>query len=162
MQKLGFATGGGEKADYADAKTKVLSSLKDFFKPEFLNRLDDVIVFDILPPDAIAKIVEIQVEEVKKRLTAKEISAEISPDAYAYLAKEGYSPQYGARPLKRLIQNKILNPLASLLISQGLAEGGAVSIGMKNGEVSFEVKNTGGKIKSGRAVKSKEVEQITA
>ncbi len=162
MQKLGFATGGGEKADYADAKTKVLASLKDFFKPEFLNRLDDVIVFDILPPDAIAKIVEIQVEEVKKRLTAKEISVEISPDAYAYLAKEGYSPQYGARTLKRLIQNKILNPLASLLISQGLAEGGAVAIGMKDGEISFEVKNTGGRVKSGRAVKSKEVEQITA
>ena len=162
MQKIGFATGGGEKADYEDAKTKVLSSLKDFFRPEFLNRLDDIIVFDILPTEAIAKIVEIQVEEVKKRLTAKEIALDIAPEAYAFLAKEGYSPQYGARPLKRLIQTKILNPLASLLISRGLSEGGAVSVGIKDGEFSFDVKSAGNKakIKSGRAVKSMEMEKV--
>ena len=156
MQKIGFATGGGEKADYEDAKAKVMSSLKDFFRPEFLNRLDDIIVFDILSTEAIAKIVEIQVEEVKKRLIAKDITLDIAPEAYAFLAKEGYSPQYGARPLKRLIQTKILNPLASLLISRGLSEGGAVSVGIKDGEFSFEVKSAGNKakIKSGRAVKS--------
>ena len=129
----------------------------------FLNRLDDVIVFDIMPPDAIAQIVAIQVAEVQKRLGAKDIALTITPDACAFLAKEGYSPQYGARPLKRLIQNKILNPLATLLISQGLAEGGAVVVGVKDGEFSFEVKNAGSvKVKSGHAIKSKEIERIAA
>jgi ATP-dependent Clp protease ATP-binding subunit ClpA len=95
--------------------------------------VDDIIIFDILPIEAIREIVKIQVDLVRDRLVSKDISLELSPEAYEYLAKEGYNPQYGARPLKRLIQNKILNPIASLIISKNIMKGGVVSVSVKKG-----------------------------
>ena len=140
MEKIGFASDQSEKANYADAKTKVLEALKDHFRPEFLNRLDDMIVFDILSKEAIKQIVGIQVDIVKARLAQKEVKLAVSSSVIDYLAKEGYSPQYGARPLKRLIQSKILTPIAGLMISKGLSKGGTISVDMKGGEFSFSVK----------------------
>ncbi len=140
MQKFGFGIQSDEKADYAQVKDKVLDTLKDFFRPEFLNRIDDIVVFDILNPQAISEIVKIQVNLVKERLESKEIKLEVSQEVYEYLAKEGYNPQYGARPLKRLIQNKILTPVASLMISKGIMKGGAVSVGIKDNQFTFDVK----------------------
>ncbi len=139
MEQIGFTTS-EKNNEYNLVKEKVMGSLKDFFRPEFLNRLDDVIVFDILSPEAIRKIVDIQLAEVKERLAVKEITLDIADKALEYLSKEGYNPQYGARPLKRLIQTKILNPIASLIISQGIIKGGTVIIGLKNNELTFEVK----------------------
>ncbi len=141
MEKIGFSDGNSDiKKDYIQVKDKVLESLKDFFRPEFINRLDDIIVFDILSPQAIENIVKIQVEQVVKRLEEKEIVLTVSANALAYLSKEGYDPQYGARPLKRLIQNKILTPLASFMISRGVIRGGTVAVDVKNGEFIFDVK----------------------
>ena len=139
MEKVGFSVI-GKANDYEDAKNKVTAALKDYFRPEFLNRLDDIIIFDILSVEAVEKIVGIQLRQVEDRLTAKEISLSVAPEVYAYLAKEGYNPQYGARPLKRLIQNKILNPVASLIIGRGIDKGGTVSLAMKRGEIIFTVK----------------------
>ena len=130
-----------------------MSSLKEYFRPEFLNRLDDIIIFDILPPEAISAIVRIQVEIVKERLKAKNIELQIGDDVVNYLAKAGYNPQYGARPLKRLIQNKILNPIASLMISKGGLKDGAISISMKGEEFEFDVK----KGKRGSMIKREEI-----
>ena len=104
------------------------------------NRLDDIIIFDILSPLAIRKIVDIQVGQVKERLLSKNIYMDIKDGVLDYLSKEGYNPQYGARPLKRLIQTKILNPIASLMISQGISSGGTIIIGVKNNEFTFDVK----------------------
>lgn len=140
MEKIGFAGNVTQKQNYDETKNKVMASLKDYFRPEFLNRLDDIIIFDILSPDVIRKIVDIQVEQVKERLLAKDIKIEIKEEVYNYLTKEGYNPQYGARPLRRIIQNKILTPIASFMISKGLMKGGFVSIGMKGDELSFDVK----------------------
>ncbi|KND52099.1 MAG: ATP-dependent Clp protease ATP-binding subunit ClpB [Parcubacteria bacterium C7867-003] len=140
MEKIGFASGSNEKADYADAKTKVLEALKDHFRPEFLNRLDDMIVFDILSREAIKQIVNIQVNIVKERLAQKEVKLVLSNSVIDYLAKEGYSPQYGARPLKRLIQSKILTQIAGLMISRGLSKGGTITVDMKGEEFTFTVK----------------------
>lgn len=140
MEKIGFASGGGDKANYEDAKGKVMSSLKDFFRPEFLNRLDEIIVFDILSPEVIRSIVDIQVGIVVKRLAEKEINLEVTPDVLDYLAKEGYNPQYGARPLKRLIQTKILTQVASLMIGRGVMRGGTILVGIKDGIFTFDVK----------------------
>ncbi len=139
MQKLGFAEQ-SDKNNYENIKHKLTDSLKDYFRPEFLNRLDDIIVFDILSEKSIEEIVKIQVEIVKDRLLTKEIKLEVSPEVLSYLAKEGYNPQYGARPLKRIIQNKILTSVASLIISKGLMKGGSVSVSVKDGEFAFEVK----------------------
>jgi ATP-dependent Clp protease ATP-binding subunit ClpB len=140
MEQLGFASSRDNKTEYIQVKEKVLASLKDNFRPEFINRVDDIIIFDILSTEAIRKIVDIQIDVVRGRLNNKEIKLEISEEALSYLAKEGYNPQYGARPLKRLIQNKILNPIASLIISKGIMKGGSVLVGMKGKELSFDVK----------------------
>ncbi|MFA7252291.1 MAG: AAA family ATPase [Candidatus Paceibacterota bacterium] len=140
MEEIGFSMNKGQKAEYEDVKDKVTKALKDHFRPEFLNRLDDIIIFDILSEKAVSEIVNIQLEIVRKRLEEKEIKLLISKEVVSYLAKEGYNPQYGARPLKRLIQTKILNAVASLMISRGVMAGGVINVGMKNKEFTFEVK----------------------
>ncbi len=129
MQKIGFTASKNDKENYQETKEKVQEALKEHFRPEFLNRLDEIVIFDILSPAAIRNIVNIELDKVKARLVDKEITLEFSDAAMDYLAKEGYNPQYGARPLKRLIQNKILNQVASLIIDQGIMRGGTVSVG---------------------------------
>jgi len=139
MESFGF-TNNSKKEDYQNTKDKVLESLKDHFRPEFLNRLDDIIVFDILPPEVIRSIVDIKVGVIRERLLAKDIGLDISADALGYLAKEGYNPHYGARPLGRLIQNKILNPVASFIIGKGVKKGDTVYVTLKNNELVIEMK----------------------
>ncbi len=145
MESLGF-TNNSKVDEYEATKDKVLASLKDHFRPEFLNRLDDTIVFDILSPDVIRHIVDLKIQVIRERLLAKDIELDISADALAYLAKEGYNPHYGARPLGRLIQNKILNPVASVIISKGVKKGDIVQVTMKDNEIVVEMKKK--KIKS--------------
>ncbi|MBU6426826.1 AAA family ATPase [Patescibacteria group bacterium] len=142
MEKIGFAknTDNADRDNYATAKDKVFSALKDYFRPEFLNRVDDTIIFDILSPAAVKDIVKIQVEEVVKRLSDKDINLVLSSEVLDYLAKEGYNPQYGARPLKRLIQTKVLTPVAKLLIGREIARGGTIMVGLKGDQFVFEVK----------------------
>jgi len=140
MERLGFASDPTGKGDYQEAKDKVMNALKESFRPEFLNRLDDIIVFDILGPAAVRQIVDIQISLVKERLTAKEITLELTPEALDLLGKEGYNPQYGARPLKRLIQNKIMTPIANLMVSRGVMKGGTIHVDVRNNEFVFDVK----------------------
>lgn len=140
MEQIGFSTSENKNDEYNLVKEKVMTSMKDFFRPEFINRLDDIVIFDILSPEAIRKIVDIQVGQVKERLLSKNINMDIKDGVLDYLSKKGYNPQYGARPLKRLIQTKILNPIASLMISQGISSGGTIIIGVKNNEFTFDVK----------------------
>ncbi|MEI7720003.1 MAG: AAA family ATPase [bacterium] len=135
MEQLGFALGTRTDAgDYVIAKERVMQSLKDYFRPEFLNRIDETIVFNILSPEAIKEIVDIQVKVVVKRLAEKDITLTLTPAVYDYLAKEGYNPHYGARPLRRLIQDKILTKVASLMVARGVLSGGAVTVDMKPGK----------------------------
>ncbi len=141
MTKIGFdSEADNDEVQYSNTKEKVNTALKNRFRPEFLNRLDEIILFNILTPEAIKEIVKIQTAIITKRLAEKEITLSISPSVFEYFAKEGYSPQYGARPLKRLIQNKILTPVASLMVSRGVMEGGTVTVDIKDGEFSFDVK----------------------
>jgi ATP-dependent Clp protease ATP-binding subunit ClpB len=140
MQKIGFSGDTSEKASYEETKNRLMNALKDYFKPEFLNRLDDIIIFDVLGKEAIENITKIQVDLVKDRLAQKEIVLDITPAAIELLAREGYNPQYGARPLRRLIQSKILNQVASLIISKGIVRGGIVTVDVKNNEFTFDVK----------------------
>jgi ATP-dependent Clp protease ATP-binding subunit ClpB len=141
MEQIGFSTtrDNAEK-EYSLAKEKVEEELKEYFRPEFLNRLDDIIMFDILKPEVIRKIVEIQVDLVKARLAEKKITLLVENPVYELLTKEGYNPHYGARPLKRLIQNKILTPVANYMISKGVAEGGTITVSLKGEEFVFDIK----------------------
>ncbi|MCC7500248.1 AAA family ATPase [Candidatus Nomurabacteria bacterium] len=152
MEQIGFATAGGsDEQNYRMAKEKVEQSLKDFFRPEFLNRIDEIVIFNILSPEAIKDIVDIQVREVISRLEQKEITLTLTPAVYEYLAKEGYNPHYGARPLRRLIQDKILTKVASLMVGRGILSGGAVMVDIdKKGAFIFDVKKTG----KSKAIKS--------
>lgn len=155
MQSIGFSK--GEKDDYTAVKEKVLSTLKDHFRPEFLNRLDDVIIFDVLSMGAIREIVKIQIELVKERLKDKEIELSLSEAVIDHLAKEGYNPQYGARPLKRMIQDKILNPVASMIIAGKGTPGSTIAVDMNGAEFDFDVRR--GR-PSGRVITSKKLEAL--
>src|SRR3990167_9411658 len=137
MESIGFSNN-SDKQDYSKTKEKVLEALKDHFRPEFLNRLDEIIVFDILSPEAIKEIVNLRIKVVEDRLLAKGIGLRISDEALEHLAKEGYDPHYGARPLNRLIQNKILSPVASYIIGNGLQKGDTVVVSVKNKELLIE------------------------
>jgi ATP-dependent Clp protease ATP-binding subunit ClpB len=148
MAGIGFEASSGEDAVQREQmKERVMQALKNQFRPEFLNRLDDIVIFDTLSKDALALIVEKQVKEVVARLAGKRITLELSPEVRAWLADKGYNPQYGARPLKRAIQDKILTPIASLMVSQGIMEGGAVKVVLKGGVPSFEVQKTAKRVR---------------
>ena len=141
MVNIGFGHSSKEdSAQYDAVKEKVMETLKNHFRPEFLNRLDDIVIFDVLNKESLGKIVEKQVREVVERLGGKRITLSIDPAVRTWLADKGYNPQYGARPLKRAIQDTILTPIASLMVGQGVMEGGTVTVSMKGGEPHFEVK----------------------
>lgn len=146
---IGFAPGDGSaSAEAAQMKEKVMGALKDHFRPEFLNRLDDIVMFDSLSKEALMDIVEVQVAEIVERLSNKRITLTVTPEVRAWLAEKGYNPQYGARPLKRAVQDHILTPIASLMVGQGVMEGGTVNVSLKNGEPNFEVKKMPGRTKA--------------
>lgn len=139
MQSIGFSNHSNEE-EYVNTKEKVLDSLKDFFRPEFLNRLDEIVVFDILPPEALQRIVKLRVFLVENRLKEKGIKLSVDAKALQYLADKGYDPQYGARPLNRLIQTEILNPVAEMIIGNEVSEGDAIHVSIQGGSLSIEKK----------------------
>src|SRR3989344_3897037 len=142
MSGLGFGSGltktEGER--YEQVKEKVMGELKEFFRPEFLNRLDEIILFNILSQKSVLDIVGMQVEIVAKRLEEKHISLAVSQAAREHLAKEGYNPQDGARPPKRLIQTKIMTSIANTMVNRGVMEGGKVVVDVKDGGFTFDVR----------------------
>lgn len=142
MSSFGFKIDKDEQAEYGQAKDKVMDSLRGFFRPEFLNRLDEIIIFDILSPEIIRDIVDLQLREVKERLLQKDIELTVTKEVEEYLAKIGYDPKMGARPLKRVIQREILTKVANLMVGEGMLQGGTVKVSMKKGsdELQFAVK----------------------
>ena len=152
MESIGFSNS-GKLQDYSKMKEKVMEALKDNFRPEFLNRLDEIIVFDVLSEKAIKEIVGLRMKIIRGRLTNKGINLEISDEAISHLAKVGYDPHYGARPINRLIQSKILNPVASHIISNGVKKGDTVIVSVRNQELVIETRK--GKIKSPIRVRSR-------
>jgi ATP-dependent Clp protease ATP-binding subunit ClpC len=179
MSTFGFADDHGDAAQFVQAKDKVMDSLKAYFRPEFLNRLDEIITFDLLTPEVISDIVKIQVDDVIERLEKKEIKLSLSQEVYDYLSVEGYDARYGARPLRRLIQSKILTPVANNMVGEGMVQGGTVKVSMKKGKVNakdredtlgreleFDIKKKGRtnlKQKSAtKAVTKKKQEQVVA
>ncbi len=109
--------------------------LRQTFKPEFLNRVDDVIIFQQLTPSEIARIVELQMQLVSGRLSRKGVDLQVTKEAIAYLARVGFDEVFGARPLKRLIQNEILDDLALRIIEHKIKEGDNVTVDVENGEI---------------------------
>ncbi|HEY6086046.1 MAG TPA: type VI secretion system ATPase TssH, partial [Nitrospira sp.] len=110
----------------------VMAELRRHFRPEFLNRVDETVVFHPLETDQLTKIVEIQLERVKARLAERRIALTITPDALRQLGERGYDPVYGARPLKRLIQQEIETPIARQLVKGELRDGDTAAVDMKD------------------------------
>ncbi len=126
--------------DFSDTKEKVMNILKERFKPEFLNRVDETIFFKGLTLDNLKQIVDIQMESLGKRLGEQEINLEVTPDAKELLATQGYNPIYGARPLKRTIRQMVENPLAKLILAQKFIKGDTLVIDAENDEIKFKRK----------------------
>jgi ATP-dependent Clp protease ATP-binding subunit ClpB len=112
----------------ASAREHVMGLVRSTFKPEFLNRLDEVVIFDPLSSDDLARIVDLQIELLRKRLSGRRLELEVTDEARAWLARIGYDPVYGARPLRRLVQSAIGDPLAKALLAGEIHDGGAVKV----------------------------------
>ncbi len=148
MTGLGFDTKDEKDSVRESLKDKVMEALKKTFRPEFLNRIDDIVIFNHLSEKDVREIVSLELEKVKKRADKSNgVIIEISEGVEDMLSKEGFDREMGARPLKRLIQKKILNPLAMGIISGNIEKGERVSLKMNKGEVVFQSFNRKRKIK---------------
>jgi len=127
-----------EEITHDDMKNRLLEEVKKSFKPEFLNRVDDIIVFKSLSKESLYDIVKIEVQGVSNRLAEREMNIEITKEALEFLIDKGFDPVYGARPLKRTIQRYIEDPLAEMLIEGKFEEGSTIKAVVKNDSLSFE------------------------
>jgi len=121
-----------------DVKEAIGALLKATFKPEFLNRIDETIFFNRLGKPEILRIVDIQMEQLKARLREKKITLEATPKAKAHLAEVGFDPLYGARPLKRTIQNLVQNPLAKLMLAGTVNDGDSIIVDKGTDGITFK------------------------
>ncbi|MDD2677536.1 MAG: AAA family ATPase, partial [Methylacidiphilaceae bacterium] len=118
-------------------RSRVMDELRAHFRPEFLNRLDEIVLFKPLQLPQLQKIVDLQLEELRKRLAERSITLELSDAAKQHLAQVGYSPVYGARPLKRVIQKELETPLSRKIVAGEIAEGTALSVDFSDGQIVF-------------------------
>ncbi len=140
-KNLGFMSQTDEKKDHENMKNKVMEEVKKLFKPEFLNRIDDIIVFHTLSKDEIGQIVDLMINSVNKRTQEQmKISIELDKDAKDYIVSKGYDSKYGARPLRRTIQNEIENVLAEKILEGEVKNGSKVLVSCKDGKLSFSLK----------------------
>lgn len=137
QSKMGFTAEKDEKAEYENMKENVISKLRDTFRPEFLNRLDETIVFHSLNKDHITKIIEIMIKELQERLDTKEIEIDITDEAKMKLIDEGFDAEFGARPLRRAIQRMVENKLSEKILSGDISEGDKVKVDEKDDELVF-------------------------
>jgi ATP-dependent Clp protease ATP-binding subunit ClpC len=140
---MGFATPRDELAGqrgYEEMRDKLLGELKRTFRPEFLNRVDKVVVFHALTKEDIAEIVDLEIEKVRRRLAESGLRMEMTAEAKALLAKEGYSEEYGARPLRRVIQNRIEDPLSDAILASSFSQGSTLLVDVEGDE--FAIRGT--------------------
>ncbi len=131
-------SGAPDEKGWAQVEAQVRDQLRVHFRPEFLNRVDDIIVFRQLAKEDIAKIVDLQLERLRKQLADRRMTLRITPEARDLLATEGYDPSFGARPLKRVIQRRLQNPIAMELLEGKYHEGDLIAVRRKGDELVFE------------------------
>ena len=136
MQPLGFIDTEDQKRE--SLKEKVKDSLNECFRPEFLNRIDEIVIFNYLGKPEIKKIVDLELNKVKKRMEKKKIKMEIDNSVKEILAEKGFDPNLGARPLKRVIQKLVLDPLSLKIVSGDLKEGERVVVAALDGQIVFK------------------------
>jgi ATP-dependent Clp protease ATP-binding subunit ClpB len=135
--------GKGRVVDFRNTVVAMTSNLRDQdalraqFRPEFINRIDEIVFFHALDREHIARIVDIQLRGLLKRLSERKITVELSDEAKDFLVREGYDPVYGARPLKRALQRRLLDPLAMRVLDGAFREGDTVVVNVAGDELSF-------------------------
>ena len=140
-KRLGFISDEDGKKDYERMKAGVMEEVRKIFKPEFLNRIDEIMVFHTLKKDDIQKIVSILLKKLEKRCQEQmNITLRVAASVKDYLAESGFDSKYGARPLRRAIQTKIEDPLANEVLEGRIHQGDLISVQMKNKQVHFTVK----------------------
>ena len=139
VSKLGFAVSDDVEQDrYEKLKDTVMEEMKKAFRPEFLNRVDDIIVFAHLNKDEVRKIADIMLNDLINRIKEQELTMEVTDEVKDYLAKDGYSENYGARPLRRLIQKKIEDPIAEEILTGEYKHGDTIRLKLDNDKIVFE------------------------
>lgn len=137
-KKLGFATAENEKADYNRMKSNVMEEVRRIFKPEFLNRIDEIIVFHALTKEHMKKIVGIMTKELQQRCREQlDLELKITDGVKQYIVDKAYDPKYGARPLRRMIQTKLEDTLADELLSGAIKQGSTVTVRIRKDEIVF-------------------------
>lgn len=139
--KLGFGQESKSTSTESQVQEKIMEMLRSQFKPEFLNRVDETIIFHSLQPKDIAQIVQLQLAKLIQRLTDKKISVTVSEKAKKFLAQQGYDPMYGARPLKRVLQHQILDPLAMEMVAGRIQSGQKVTLDTDGSKIVFNIKS---------------------
>jgi ATP-dependent Clp protease ATP-binding subunit ClpB len=134
---LGSSVFADPSFDRQKQKDAVLDEVRGYFRPEFVNRIDEIVVFEPLGREEIAKIVEIQLELLRRRLAERDLTLELTDEAREYIANKGYEPQFGARPLKRVLQREIQDPLALELLSGRIHDGSTVTVDVADGTLVF-------------------------
>jgi ATP-dependent Clp protease ATP-binding subunit ClpB len=124
-------------------EAKVTEALRGHFRPEFLNRIDEIIIFDRLQRDEITTIVDLQLDRVRKRLAKQGLALALSAEAKEWIGNQGYDPVYGARPLKRAIQHLLLDPLSLDVLDGRFSEGDVIVAGMEHGGIVFHKEAAG-------------------
>ncbi|MGM9636168.1 MAG: ATP-dependent Clp protease ATP-binding subunit [Candidatus Avispirillum sp.] len=137
-KRLGFSADNSKAADEEKMKQNVMDALKETFRPEFLNRVDDIIVFNKLGDDDIKKIASLMLDEVKARISQRGITVSFSDEVTSLLAKEGFDPVYGARPLRRAIVRRVEDGLSEEILSGRIGEGDSVTAELRDGSIVYE------------------------
>ena len=135
---IGFAARPDEKVTYEKMRDKVMDELKHQFRPEFLNRIDEIIVFHSLTPEDVKRIVDLMTRRVREQLKGKDLEIELTDEAKALLAEKGYDPALGARPLRRTIQRMVEDPLSEKLLWKEFRAGQTIIVDARDGEIVFE------------------------
>jgi ATP-dependent Clp protease ATP-binding subunit ClpC len=138
---FGFQVSEGEDLSYQDIKNKVMSELRETFRPEFLNRIDEVVVFHKLSREEIYKIIDLMIDRIQNQLENQKVELELTESAKKLLLNKGFDPVMGARPMRRAIQNLIEDPISEKIISKEIRPGNKVIISADNGIMIFEIKN---------------------
>ena len=137
---LGFSAQNDESADYKRMKDQVMEEVRRLFRPEFINRIDEIIVFHSLTRDDISRILDLQLRDIEQRLSdTHRLKLILQDDARSYFIRKGYQPKYGARPLKRLLQSDLEDRLAEEILRGNIHDGDSVKVSEKEGQISLSV-----------------------
>jgi ATP-dependent Clp protease ATP-binding subunit ClpC len=140
-RSVGFGGGEGGRSPEDELRDRLDRRLKEQLRPEFINRIDEIIIFRQLETDQLLKITEMLLESTRRRLQNQDVQLEITPAAVSWLADRGYQPEFGARPLRRTIQRELDNRLSKLLLAADLAPGQTVKVDTRDGELAFDIES---------------------